>query len=264
MRALGAAMGAAYASMEARRLGEYAPFSRQQMSTGEQLREDLSVLHAARVVETKHNGASTRSPNLRAGEVDTQVEVVDREEQSVRRESECSSSDPLVTRKPPESRATGLHSTQEQRLSTHATASSIPATFTSDDDASTFSTASTLSTVSSVHSALSTGSFGSIKSAGFPTQLGTQSQVRHGFAHLHPIQRHIASTVCCQSRTQPPLHEQLPITLFNLVMHKGKARILADAANDKRFSHDPYVVANKPRSVLCMPSFSAAVLCRSF
>lgn len=36
-------------------------------------------------------------------------------------------------------------------------------------------------------------------------------------------------------------------------MHKGKARILADAANDKRFSHDPYVVAHKPRSVLCMP-----------
>jgi signal transduction histidine kinase len=46
---------------------------------------------------------------------------------------------------------------------------------------------------------------------------------------------------------------QLPLTLFNFVLHTGKSPILSDASTDRQFSSDPYVQHFKPKSVMVVP-----------
>jgi hypothetical protein len=46
---------------------------------------------------------------------------------------------------------------------------------------------------------------------------------------------------------------QLPLTLFNFVLHTGKSPILNDASTDRQFSNDPYVQHFKPKSIMIVP-----------
>ncbi|CAA0100228.1 Phytochrome-like protein cph2 [BD1-7 clade bacterium] len=45
----------------------------------------------------------------------------------------------------------------------------------------------------------------------------------------------------------------LPMTLISQVFHHGEAVVLHDATSDGAFVNDPYIVALRPRSVLCVP-----------
>ncbi len=49
------------------------------------------------------------------------------------------------------------------------------------------------------------------------------------------------------------LGARLPISAINFVMRTGKPLVIDDVALDPRFASDPYVVASKVRSLLCMP-----------
>jgi PAS domain S-box-containing protein len=56
--------------------------------------------------------------------------------------------------------------------------------------------------------------------------------------------------------TQLPLSEtseQLPLSLINYVARTREDVVLADATHEGRFTEDPYVLQNQPKSVLCMP-----------
>jgi signal transduction histidine kinase len=44
-----------------------------------------------------------------------------------------------------------------------------------------------------------------------------------------------------------------PSSIMNFVIHTRKSVILSDAYNDRRFGRDPYIVARKTKSLLCMP-----------
>jgi PAS domain S-box-containing protein len=41
--------------------------------------------------------------------------------------------------------------------------------------------------------------------------------------------------------------------MVNYVKRIGASLVLADAVNDEKFANDPYVLANQPKSILCMP-----------
>ena len=45
----------------------------------------------------------------------------------------------------------------------------------------------------------------------------------------------------------------IPMTLISEVFHRSEALVLHDAVNEGAFMRDPYVMALKPRSVLCVP-----------
>jgi class 3 adenylate cyclase len=45
----------------------------------------------------------------------------------------------------------------------------------------------------------------------------------------------------------------LPASVINAVMRTGAPLVLHDASESKRFASDPYVVAARPRSVICIP-----------
>ena len=47
--------------------------------------------------------------------------------------------------------------------------------------------------------------------------------------------------------------EKLPITLINLVVHTHKGVVIANALQDDTLWNDPYVLTQKPLSMLCMP-----------
>jgi PAS domain S-box-containing protein len=56
--------------------------------------------------------------------------------------------------------------------------------------------------------------------------------------------------------TQLPLSEtseQLPLSLINYVARTREDVVLADATHEGRFTEDPYVLQNQPKSILCMP-----------
>ncbi|MBK7001844.1 MAG: AAA family ATPase [Rhodoferax sp.] len=52
-----------------------------------------------------------------------------------------------------------------------------------------------------------------------------------------------------------PVVASLPIprSIINYVSRSGASVILPDATKDERFNRDPYIVAHKPKSVLCLP-----------
>ncbi len=45
----------------------------------------------------------------------------------------------------------------------------------------------------------------------------------------------------------------LPLSIINNVLRTGKPLVLANATTSGRFSSDPYIVANQPQSVFCVP-----------
>ena len=45
----------------------------------------------------------------------------------------------------------------------------------------------------------------------------------------------------------------LPMTLINKVFNYDEALVLHEAADEGQFTRDPYIIAHKPRSVLCVP-----------
>ena len=47
--------------------------------------------------------------------------------------------------------------------------------------------------------------------------------------------------------------ESVPASVINYVWRTQENVVLADAARDDRFAHDPYIVRRHPRSVLCVP-----------
>ena len=52
----------------------------------------------------------------------------------------------------------------------------------------------------------------------------------------------------------------LPVSIVNYVWRTRQKVLLENAADDKRFGVDPYVVRHRPRSVLCQPIFKQAEL----
>ena len=47
--------------------------------------------------------------------------------------------------------------------------------------------------------------------------------------------------------------EEMPVSLINYIARCGERVVLGDAANEGQFVQDPYIVAYKPLSILCMP-----------
>jgi len=59
-------------------------------------------------------------------------------------------------------------------------------------------------------------------------------------------------------RDDIPLEEaqSLPLSIVNYVRRTSESVVLAEAMNDDRYSSDPYVRRNKPRSVMCVPALN--------
>ena len=53
--------------------------------------------------------------------------------------------------------------------------------------------------------------------------------------------------------TGPVDHQDLPVSIFSYVSRTQEDVVLDDAAQGGQFIRDPYVIAKKPKSVLCMP-----------
>jgi GAF domain-containing protein len=47
--------------------------------------------------------------------------------------------------------------------------------------------------------------------------------------------------------------QNLPISIFSYVARTQENVVLDDAAQSQQFGRDPYILAKKPKSVLCMP-----------
>jgi PAS domain S-box-containing protein len=57
-----------------------------------------------------------------------------------------------------------------------------------------------------------------------------------------------------QVLTENPVNSQnLPVSIFSYVARTQKNVVLDDAAQSRQFGRDPYILANKPKSILCMP-----------
>jgi len=58
-----------------------------------------------------------------------------------------------------------------------------------------------------------------------------------------------------KSTESAPLNsmEQMPATIVQYVIHTRKPLILNSVFNEKQFSTDPYIIHNRPRSLLCLP-----------
>lgn len=54
--------------------------------------------------------------------------------------------------------------------------------------------------------------------------------------------------------------ETLPVSIINLVIHSKESVVLDNATETNRFATDPYIVKNKPKSILCMPLLNQGVL----
>lgn len=57
-----------------------------------------------------------------------------------------------------------------------------------------------------------------------------------------------------------PIEGRLPLSIIQYVLKTKAPLVLDDAAHDDQFSSDPYVKANQPKSIFCLPLMSQGVL----
>ncbi|MCG3119984.1 MAG: Anaerobic nitric oxide reductase transcription regulator NorR [bacterium] len=65
--------------------------------------------------------------------------------------------------------------------------------------------------------------------------------------------RHEDTEVAMQPSVQTASGANLSLAMVNFVRRTGDSLVLPDATDDGRYANDPYVMQNRPKSVLCMP-----------